>query len=32
VSQAWLTDPSVKVCPLDGCMADLGTCGHGRKK
>ena len=30
-AQRWLTDPSVKACPRDGCHFDLGSCGHARK-
>ncbi len=27
-SQTWLTDPTVRVCPVDGCHFDHGSCEH----
>lgn len=24
----WLTDPTLRVCKVDGCHFDAGTCGH----
>jgi hypothetical protein len=31
-TQAWLTDPTVRVCKADGCLFDSGTCRHARKR
>lgn len=28
----WVTDPSLPVCPVEGCFFDRGTCGHRRRK
>jgi hypothetical protein len=27
-TQHWLEDPTVPVCPTEGCRYDAGTCGH----
>jgi hypothetical protein len=29
-TQRWLTDPAVRVCTVDGCHYDAGTCRHGK--
>jgi hypothetical protein len=31
-TQTWLTDPTVRVCKVEGCHFDAGTCRHGRAK
>ncbi len=31
-TQAWITDPTVRVCKVEGCYFDAGTCQHGARK
>jgi hypothetical protein len=31
-TQRWKADPTVPVCPREGCWADYGTCEHGRRR